>query len=261
MKENRRKRRNARRKRLREKKKEVRRKIATFKKNRRGLFAWNEEYSSQKRRGRKNTSTTYDRSKRRKNISQNHLECRGLALPTRTRQEYTQSRLSLDQDSFDSPVSSTVWQTHSSRGRPTRTSGRKNKERNIYKGAEFLKPVSRGGKEDLCMAVVEKVDGTLNAESHLVSSRSNRWMGASRSTDHSIEGGIRNNRRSNIPKLKRRLRPPQSRNQKRSQEDDDLSLSDDDLKNVNRNNRGASMLGNIAHDVAEAADDLMLIFD
>ena len=86
-------------------------------------------------------------------------------------------------------------------------------------------------------------------------------MGASRSTDHSIEGGIRNNRRSNIPKPKRRLRPPQSRNQKRSQEDDDLSLSDDDLKNVNRNNRGASMLGNIAHDVAEAADDLMLIFD
>ena len=275
IKERRQQRRNIRRKRIRATKREVRRKISTFKKNRRGVFASNEEYSAQNRRSRKNAYDSYDGSRRRRNQSQNHLECRGLALPARDRnQSYrggSSRRLSRRQDSFDSSVSSDARHTHTSGRRRTRANKRKKKEMSVYKGAEFLKPVSRGGKEDLCMAVVEKVDSAINekmsrdfqAESQSVSSRSSRWTKATKDTGHSIDNG-RNGRRGNISPLKGRLRTSRSDNEDfnmaagRSHRATDLTLSGDDHTNINRTERG--MLGELADDVADAVDDLKLIF-
>ena len=233
MKEYRQQRRNMRRKRLLAKKKEVRRKIATFKKNRRGVFASNGNYSMQNRRSRKNNAyDNYDSSRRRKNQSQNHLKCRGLALPTRSRDQYYQEpsskRLSHRQDSFDSSVSSNERHVHTRGRRKARTSNskRKKKETNIYKGAEFLKPVSRGGKEDYIMkvdsAIYEKMSRDYHAESQSVSSSGQNVHTAA----------------------------------ERSHRATDLTLSEDDRTNVitSRNERG--MLGELAGDVADAVDDL-----
>ena len=275
MKERRQQRRKIQRKRIQAKKREVRRKIATFKKNRRGVFASNEEYSMQSRRNRKNAYDSYDGSRRRKNQSQNHLECRGLALPTRSRNQYYQgpssSHLSRRQDSFDSSVTSTARNSHTRGRRKTRTSKRKKKETNVYKGAEFLKPVSRGGKEDLCMVVVEKVDSAINekmsrdfqAGSQSVSSRSSRWTSATKDTEDWTDDGQKYGK-GNISTLKGRLRSSRSGGQdtymatERSNRATDLTLSGDDRTNVSRKERG--MLGELADDVADAVDDLKLIF-
>ena len=271
MKQYRQQRKNIRRKRLRATKREMRRKIATFKKNRRGVFASNEEYSTQKRRHRKNAYDSYDGSRRRKKQSQNHLECRGLALPTRSRDQYYQgsssSRLSRRQDSFDSSVSSNARHSQTRGRRKARSSKRKKKETNVYQGAEFLKPVSRGGKEDYIMkvdsAINEKMSRDHHAESQSVSSRSSRWTNAIKDTDYSNDGGSRNDGRGNISPLKRRLRSSRSGGQDvymaggRSNRATDLTLSEDDRTNISRNERG--MLGELADDVADAVDDLKRI--
>lgn len=261
MKQYRQQRKNIRRKRLRATKREVRRKIATFKKNRRGVFASNEEYSTQNRRYRKNAYDSYDGSRRRKKQSQNHLECRGLALPTRSRVD------SRRQDSFDSSVSSNARHSETHRRRKARSSKRKKKETNVYQGAEFLKPVSRGGKEDYVMkvdsAINEKMSRDHHAESQSVSSRSSRWTNAIKDTDYSSDGGSRNDGRGNISPLKRRLRSSHSGGQDvymaggRSNRATDLTLSEDDRTNISRNDRG--MLGELADDVADAVDDLKRI--
>jgi len=274
MKEYREKRKNIRRKRLQATKKEVRRKLSTFKKNRRGVFASTEEYSTNnKRKNKKETYTSNVGSRQKRNLSQSRREFRGLAVPTRKQNVQGPSpyRLSHRQESFDTSVSSHTRHMQSKSRRGTHSRGRKQKETNVYKGAEFLKPVSRGGKEDLCMVVVERVDSAINekgtreyqVESQSVSSRSSRWTSATRSRDESI-GKEGRNRRGVIPPFKGRLRPSRSGDQdaytsaENSHRATDLTLSGDDRTQINQKGRG--MLGELADDVADAVDDLKLIF-
>ena len=160
-KERREKRMNARRKRLQATKKKVRRKLSTFQKSRRGVFASSDEFSANnKRNNKKKTYTT-------KRVAKRVGSTRGLALPTRKQNVRGPSsyRRSYRQDSFDSSDSSDS--RHRQERRPksrrdTHNRSRKQKKANVYKGAEFLKPVSRGGKKDLCMAAIDKVDSAIN---------------------------------------------------------------------------------------------------
>lgn len=237
-KERREKRMSARRKRLQATKKKVRRKLSTFKKSRRGVFASSDEFSANnKRKNKKKTYTT----KRAGSM-------RGLALPTRKKNVRGPSsyRRSYRQDSFDSSDSSDSRHRQerrpksTSRRRDTHNRSRKQKKANVYKGAEFLKPVSRGGKKDLCMAAIDKVDSAINekfSREYEVESQSD--LSGDEGTYTSAEKTHRVN---------------------------DLTLSGDNRTKINQKRRG--MMGELAAGVADdltvifkdAADDLTLIF-
>ena len=229
-KERREKRLNARRKRLQATKKKVRRKLSTFKKNRRGVFASPDEFSANnKRKNKKKTYTT-------KRVG----SMRGLALPTRKQNVRGPSsyRLSYRQDSFDSSDSSNS--RHRQERRPKSRRSRKQKKANVYKGAEFLKPVSRGGKKDLCMAAIDKVDSAINEKF------SREYEVESQSDLSGDEGAYTSAEKSHRVT--------------------DLTLSGDGRTKINQKRRG--MMGELAAGVADdltvifkdAADDLTLIF-
>jgi len=233
-KERREKRKNARRKRLQATKKKVRRKLSTFKKNRRGVFASSDEFSADNKRNNKKKTYTTKRVGSR----------RGLALPTRKR-NVRSYRLSYRQDSFDSSDSS--YSRHRQERQPTSRRSTHNRSRkqkktnvNVYKGAEFLKPVSRGGKEDLCMAAIDKVDSAINEKF------SREYEVESQSVFSDDEGAY-----TSAEKGHRAT---------------DIPLSGDDRNKINKKKRG--VMGEFAATVADdltvilkdAADDLTLIF-
>ncbi len=226
MKEHREKRKNTRRKRLQATKKEVRRKLSAFKKNRRGVFASSDEFSANnKRNNKKKTHTTNIGSRR------------GLAVPTRKQNVRGPSshRLSYRQDSFDTSDSS--YSRHRQQKQPrsrrgTHSRNRKQKKTNVYKGAEFLKPVSRGGKEDLCMAAIDKVDSAINEKF------SREYQVETQSVLSGAEDAYTSAEKSHRPT--------------------DLTLSGDDRTKINQKRRG--MMGEFAASVMDAADDLTLIF-
>ena len=223
MKEHREKRKNTRRKRLQATKKEVRRKLSTFKKNRRGIFASKDEFRpNNKRNNKKKTYTTNVGSRR------------GLALPTRKQNVRGPSsyRLSYRQDSFDTSDSSYSRHRRPKSRRGTHGRSRKQKKPNVYKGAEFLKPVSRGGKEDLCMAAIDKVDSAINEKF------SREYQVETQSVLSGAEDAYTSAEKSHRPT--------------------DLTLSGDDRTKMSQKRRG--VMGEFAASVMDAADDLTLIF-